>query len=119
MRKKIVQAIFFASAFSFWCDNIIGGRILVTDDKPYKNKSPRNQRRTEADMDFYADMDTELKSSFTTQEHFFSNVQDETLFPQLGLKARNLLNSDQMVKLTEIRKRHLKKGHQQSNFNWD
>ncbi|MDZ4728187.1 MAG: hypothetical protein SH817_18690 [Leptospira sp.] len=70
-------------------------------------------------MDFYTDMDTELKSSFTTQDQFYTNVQDETLFPQLGLKARNLLNTNQMVKLTEIRKRHLKKGDQQSNFNWD
>ncbi len=119
MRKKIVQAIFFASAFSFWCDNIIGGRLLVTDDKPYKQKTPRNQRRTEADMDFYADMDTELKSSFTQQNDFCANVEDATLFPQLGLKARNLLNSSQMVKLTEIRKRHLQKGHQQTHFNWD
>jgi len=70
-------------------------------------------------MDFYADMDTELKSSFTKKDHFFSNTEDATLFPKLGLKARNLLNSAQMVKLTEIRKRHLAKGHQQTNFNWD
>ncbi len=70
-------------------------------------------------MDFYADMDTELKSSFTRQNHFYTNVQDETLFPQLGLKARNLLNASQMVKLAEIRKRHLKKDHQQAHFNWD
>jgi hypothetical protein len=70
-------------------------------------------------MDFYPDMDTELKSSFTTQSHFFTNVEDDSLFPQQGLKARNLLDSNQMVKLTEIRKRHLKKGNQQSEFNWD
>lgn len=70
-------------------------------------------------MDFYPDMDTELKSSFPEQSQFFASIKSETLFPQLGLKARNLLNSDQMGKLTEIRKRHLKDGNQQNTFDWD
>ncbi|WP_210413689.1 hypothetical protein [Leptospira ilyithenensis] len=70
-------------------------------------------------MDFYPEMNPELKSSFTRQDRFFSNIESETLLPQLGLKARNLLDSRQMDKLTEIRKRHLKKGHQQNKFSWD
>ncbi|WP_210416275.1 hypothetical protein [Leptospira idonii] len=70
-------------------------------------------------MDFYPEMSTELKSSFIRENHFLSSMESESLLPQLGLKARNLLNSQQMAKLAEIRKRHLKKGHQLQKFNWD
>ncbi|MCT8333837.1 hypothetical protein NUH30_09145 [Leptospira sp. 85282-16] len=70
-------------------------------------------------MDFYPDMNLEFKSSFTKTNQFLANTQDETLLPQMGLAARNLLNLEQMTKLHEIRKRHLKKGHQREGFHWD
>ncbi|MCW7491869.1 hypothetical protein ND861_04295 [Leptospira sp. 2 VSF19] len=70
-------------------------------------------------MDFYPDMNLEFKSSFVKTNQFLANTQDETLLPQMGLAARNLLNLEQMTKLREIRKRHLKKGRQREGFHWD
>ncbi|MDF3819858.1 hypothetical protein P3G55_08115 [Leptospira sp. 96542] len=70
-------------------------------------------------MDFYPDMNLEFKSSFTQSGRFFANTDDNSLLPQIGLVARNLLDGKQMKKLAEIRKRHLKKDHQQKDFSWD
>ncbi|GBF51040.1 hypothetical protein LPTSP4_25710 [Leptospira ryugenii] len=97
----------------------MGVGFTVMDDGSLQRYTTHQPEGTEADMEFYEDLDTELKSSFLNKDRFFSNVQDESLFPQLGLRARNLLDQKQMGKLTEIRKRHLKKAHQQSNFTWD
>ncbi|MBM9498818.1 hypothetical protein JWG44_00920 [Leptospira sp. 201903071] len=54
---------------------------------------------------FYPEMDPELKSSFLSISKTTANLVNNTILPQSGLKAGNLLNSAQMEKLKEIRKR--------------
>jgi len=70
-------------------------------------------------MDFFPEMDSELKSSFPKQSQFTSNLESASLLPESGLKARNLLNPAQMQKLKEIRERHLRKPSQRTHFLWD
>ncbi|AOP35708.1 hypothetical protein A0128_18805 [Leptospira tipperaryensis] len=54
---------------------------------------------------FYPEMDPELKSSFLSIGKTTANLVNNTILPQSGLKAGALLNSAQMEKLKEIRKR--------------
>ncbi len=70
-------------------------------------------------MDFYPEMNLEFKSSFARTNQFYANTDDNSLLPKKALIARNLLNLEQMKKLKEIRKRHLKKSAQRDNFIWD
>jgi len=70
-------------------------------------------------MDHFPDMDMELQSSFPKQKQISSNLENLSLLPTMGLKARELLNLSQLDKLREIRTRHLKKASQKSRFLWD
>ncbi|MBW0433035.1 hypothetical protein DLM76_05120 [Leptospira yasudae] len=57
---------------------------------------------------FYPEMDPDLKSSFLSIDKTVANLVNNTILPQSGLKAGNLLNADQMKKLKEIRKRRFR-----------
>ncbi|EQA60549.1 hypothetical protein LEP1GSC062_0251 [Leptospira alexanderi serovar Manhao 3 str. L 60] len=57
---------------------------------------------------FYPEMDPNLKSSFLSIDETVANLVNNTILPQSGLKAGNLLNANQMKKLKEIRKRRFR-----------
>ncbi|AVQ11337.1 MULTISPECIES: hypothetical protein [Leptospira] len=57
---------------------------------------------------FYPEMDPNLKSSFLSIDQTVANLINNTILPQSGLKAGNLLNANQMKKLKEIRKRRFR-----------
>lgn len=57
---------------------------------------------------FYEDFNEELTASYSKNSISFASITSETQLPHLGLNARNLLDTKQLNKLTEIRKRHLK-----------
>lgn len=45
---------------------------------------------------FYPEMDPNLKSSFLSIDQTVANLINNTILPQSGLKAGNLLNANQM-----------------------
>lgn len=57
---------------------------------------------------FYEDFNEELTSSYSHNTISFASIASNTQLPSLGLKASTLLDSNQLKKLHEIRKRHLK-----------
>ncbi|EMI66780.1 hypothetical protein MAL08_17185 [Leptospira noguchii] len=57
---------------------------------------------------FYPEMDPDLKSSFLSIDKTVANLINNTVLPEAGLKAGNLLNTNQMKKLKEIRKRRFR-----------
>lgn len=45
---------------------------------------------------FYPEMDPDLKSSFLSIDKTVANLINNTILPEAGLKAGNLLNANQM-----------------------
>ncbi|TGK21050.1 hypothetical protein EHO61_04120 [Leptospira fluminis] len=66
----------------------------------------------------YSEMDPDLRSSFAKISGIFANLTDDTALPTSGLKAGNLLDTKQMKKLNEIRKRRINSS-QWKNFQKD
>ncbi|PJZ71149.1 hypothetical protein CH373_01120 [Leptospira perolatii] len=62
----------------------------------------------------YSEMNPDLRSSFTKLSTTFANLTNDSVLPTFGLKAANLLDSTQMKKLTEIRKRRINSKQWQS-----
>lgn len=67
---------------------------------------------------YYADFNEELSGSYSKNGISFASLLNQTQLPQLGLKARTLLDERQMKKLHEIRNRHLK-SDQKASFPQD
>ncbi|TGK07248.1 hypothetical protein EHO59_03840 [Leptospira semungkisensis] len=66
----------------------------------------------------YPEMDPDLRSSFSKIGKTFANLTNDTVLPEFGLNARNLLNRKQMRILVEIRKKRIN-STQWKNFQKD
>ncbi|WP_084695337.1 hypothetical protein [Leptospira broomii] len=55
----------------------------------------------------YSEMDPDLRSSFAKIGKTFANLTNDTALPAYGLKAGSLLDTKQLKKLVEIRKRRI------------
>ena len=65
---------------------------------------------------FWEEIEPSLKSSYRKNNNLLTKSTDESIFPENGLIAREILSSNQMGKLTEIRKRKLSHPGQWENF---
>ncbi|MCB1160704.1 MAG: hypothetical protein H7A25_04240 [Leptospiraceae bacterium] len=55
----------------------------------------------------YEDFNPDIKSNYTRVGVSTANIVSDTLLPSSGLRARDLLNSRQLMKLKRIRSRRL------------
>lgn len=56
---------------------------------------------------YYDELDPDLKSPYIKDNSCFANLTSESQLPEYGLKARSLLDTKQMHRLEEIRKRRI------------
>ena len=66
-------------------------------------------------MDF-TELDTDLKSIYTFSEKSQATITGETLFPEKGFIARDILDGKQLAKVRRMRSRKLKTEDQQNKF---
>ena len=64
----------------------------------------------------FPELDTDIKSGYTFSRKSQATITGETLRPESGFSARDILDSKQLSKVRKMRSRKLKTEEQQARF---
>lgn len=56
----------------------------------------------------YSELNTDLKSSYTKNKNSIVTITDDSLIPNMGLKARDILDRSEFKKLSRVREKNAK-----------